>query len=164
MTSRILIYIFFYFLGTHTYIDGTKDWKLMKKKLRFLLPHEPLKVLRGEPDECIQDVYHERFQAPGTATEEEEADDFSPGSSFTDNDDDGDDDDDEGHLNGNIDPIYQNLDNFQNDREHNGNSTAYDDVEVHAAGKNDVICSEDDALLSDDTAALLPNMQGASNC
>ena len=120
------------------------------------MPHEPLKVLRGEPDECIQDVYHERFQAPGTATEEEEADeDFSPGSSFTDNDDDGDDDDDEGHLNGNIDPI---------DRERLGNSIVCADVEIHAARKNDAICSEDDALLSDDTAALLPNMQGASNC
>ena len=45
----------------------------MKKRLRFLMPHVPLKVLRGEQDkEDIQDQYYERFQAPpGTSTEEE---------------------------------------------------------------------------------------------
>ena len=38
------------------------------------MPHVPLKVLRGQQDEeDIQDQYHERFQADGTATEEEEA-------------------------------------------------------------------------------------------
>ena len=47
----------------------------MKKRLRFELPRTPLKVLRGEPiQEDIQDLYHERFQAPGTSTEEAEAD------------------------------------------------------------------------------------------
>ena len=47
----------------------------MKKRLRFQMPHVPLKVLRGEQDkEDIQDQYYERFQAPpGTSTEEEEA-------------------------------------------------------------------------------------------
>ena len=45
----------------------------MKKRLRFLMPHVPLKVLRGQQDEeDIQDQYYERFQAPpGTSTEEE---------------------------------------------------------------------------------------------
>ena len=60
------------FSGTHSYIDGTKDWKMMKKRLRFQMPHVPLKVLRGQQDEeDIQDQYYERFQAPGTTTEEE---------------------------------------------------------------------------------------------
>ena len=61
------------FSGTHSYIDGTKDWKVMKKRLRFLMPHVPLKVLRGQQDEeDIQDQYYDRFQAPpGTSTEEE---------------------------------------------------------------------------------------------
>ena len=36
------------------------------------MPHVPLKVLRDQQDqEDIQDQYHERFQAPGTTTEEE---------------------------------------------------------------------------------------------
>ena len=36
------------------------------------MPHVPLKVLRGQQDEeDIQDQYHQRFQAPGTTTEEE---------------------------------------------------------------------------------------------
>ena len=51
-----------------------KDWKMMKKRLRFQMPHVPLKVLRGQQDEeDIQDQLYERFQAPpGTTTEEEE--------------------------------------------------------------------------------------------
>ena len=45
---------------------------MMKKRLRFQMPHVPLKVLRGQQDEQdIQDQYYERFQAPGTTTEEE---------------------------------------------------------------------------------------------
>ena len=45
---------------------------MMKKHLRFQMPHVPLKVLRGQQDEeDIQDQYYERFQAPGTTTEEE---------------------------------------------------------------------------------------------
>ena len=61
--------------GTHSYIDGTKDWKTMKKRLRFQMPHVPLKVLRGQQDEeDIQDQYYERFQAPGTTTEDDNND------------------------------------------------------------------------------------------
>ena len=62
-----------FFLGTHTYIDGTKKLANMKKRLRFQMPHVPLKVLRGQQDEeDIQDQLYERFQAPpGTTTEEE---------------------------------------------------------------------------------------------
>ena len=45
----------------------------MKKQLRYQLPRTPLKVLRGEKDEeDIRDKYHERFQAPGTSTEDAE--------------------------------------------------------------------------------------------
>ena len=46
---------------------------MLIKRLRFLMPHVPLKVLRGEKNEDdFQDHHYERFQAPGTATEEEE--------------------------------------------------------------------------------------------
>ena len=39
------------------------------------MPHVPLKTLRGQQDEeDIQDQYHERFQAPGTATEDDNND------------------------------------------------------------------------------------------
>ena len=39
------------------------------------MPHVPLKVLRGQQDEeDIQHQYHERFQAPGTATEDDNND------------------------------------------------------------------------------------------
>ena len=48
---------------------------MIKKRLRFELPHTPLKVLRGEQDQVdIQDQYYERFQAPGTTTEDAEDD------------------------------------------------------------------------------------------
>ena len=44
----------------------------MKKRLRFQMPHVPLKVLRGQQDEeDVQDQLYERFQAPGTTTEED---------------------------------------------------------------------------------------------
>ena len=47
---------------------------MMKKRLRFQMPHVPLKVLRGQQDEeDIKDQLYERFKAPpGTTTEEEE--------------------------------------------------------------------------------------------
>ena len=74
-SSQCSTVIYCFLSGTHSYIDGTKDWKTMKKRLRFELPYTPLKVLRAEPiEEDIQDRYHERFQAPGTSTEEAEAD------------------------------------------------------------------------------------------
>ena len=61
--------------GTRSYIDGTKDWKTMKKRLRFQMPHVLLKVLRGQQDEeDIHDQYYERFQAPGTTTEDDNND------------------------------------------------------------------------------------------
>ena len=61
--------------GTNSYIDGTNDWRMMKKRLLFQLPHVPLKVLRGElEEEDIRDQHHYRFQAPGTSTEEAEND------------------------------------------------------------------------------------------
>ena len=57
--------VFNFFLGTRTYIDGTKDLNTMKQRLRFRLPHTPLRVLRGEEEvEDIQDRYFERFVPP----------------------------------------------------------------------------------------------------
>ena len=61
----------------------------MKKRFRFQMPHVPLKVLRGQQhEEDIQDQYYERFQAPGTTTEEEanalRRSSFSHGDSTTD--------------------------------------------------------------------------------
>ena len=48
---------------------------MMKKRLQFQMPHIPLKVLRGQQDEeDIQDQYYERFQAPGTSTEDDNND------------------------------------------------------------------------------------------
>ena len=47
----------------------------MKKRLRFLMPHVSLKVLRGEQDgEDVQDKYFERFKPPPTTTDEDEDD------------------------------------------------------------------------------------------
>ena len=60
----------------------------MKKRLLFQLPHVPLKVLRGEQDgEDVRDKYHERFQAPGTTTEDAEDDSDTDDESKTSNDD-----------------------------------------------------------------------------
>ena len=39
-------YTIIFLSGTHSYIDGTKDWKMMKKRLRFQMPHVPLKALQ----------------------------------------------------------------------------------------------------------------------
>ena len=65
--SSTIIYCFL--SGTRSYIDGTKDMKGMKKRLRFELPRNPLKVLRGEQDEeDLQDKYYERFVQPTTTT------------------------------------------------------------------------------------------------
>ena len=62
--------VLFSISGTHAYIDGTKNWKMMKKRLRFQMPHVPLKVLRGQQDE--EDVQDENYTVPpGTSTEEE---------------------------------------------------------------------------------------------
>ena len=65
--------IYCFLSGMNSYIDGTKNLANMRKQLRFQLPRTPLKVLRGEQDEeDIRDKYHERFQAPGTTTEDAE--------------------------------------------------------------------------------------------
>ena len=75
--SSTIIYCFL--SGTHSYIDGTKDWKTMKKHLRFQLPHVPLKVRRREEDqEDVMDKYYERFKAP-TSTSEHYNDDSTDG-------------------------------------------------------------------------------------
>ena len=50
----------------------------MKKRLRFLMPHVPLKVLRGEQDEeDVQDKYFERLKPPPTTTDEDSDDSAS---------------------------------------------------------------------------------------
>ena len=56
----------------------------MKKRLRFLMPHTPLKVLRGNQDEYdVRDKYYERFKPPPTTTDEDNddsaSDDYSDG-------------------------------------------------------------------------------------
>ena len=38
--------IYWFLSGTHSYIDGTKDWKTTRKCLRFQMLHVPLKVLQ----------------------------------------------------------------------------------------------------------------------
>ena len=74
--------------GTHSYIDGTKDWKTIRKRLRFQMPHVPLKVLRGEQDQVdIQDQYFDSFVAPGTTTEDAEDDNDTDDDSRTSDDD-----------------------------------------------------------------------------
>ena len=68
-----------FFSGTHSYIDATKDLANMKKRLRFQLPHVPLKVRRGEEDQKdVMDKYYERFKAP-TSTSEDDNDDSTDG-------------------------------------------------------------------------------------
>ena len=57
------------FAGTHTYIDGTKDLRTMQKRLRFLMPHTPLRVLRGEDLTRVQDEYFEMFEPPPSTDE-----------------------------------------------------------------------------------------------
>ena len=179
----------------------------MKKKLRFLLPHEPLKVLRGEPDEeDEQDELFRRFQPPpGTTTEEEENDiNATDDEDTTDIDDD--DDDRGGIYPGNRHVPRDNADydttgsaiqeaapveavaqihhrpDLSDTDGINGCQTGGDDFSTehfnsrqdvveyygtpsaHATPlqvlppNNDVIDNEDDALLSNDTDALLPNV------
>ena len=64
----------------------------MKKRLRFQMPHVPLKVLKGEQDqEDVQDKYFERFKPPPTTTDEDDddsdSDDISDGNSEDENSD-----------------------------------------------------------------------------
>ena len=56
--------------GTYTYVDGTKNLINIKKRLRFLMPHTPLKVLRGEDLSKMQDELHEAFPVPPTTTDD----------------------------------------------------------------------------------------------
>ena len=60
----------FTFVGTYIYVDGTKNLINMKKRLRFLMPHTPLKVLRSEDLSKMQDDLHEAFKAPPTTTDD----------------------------------------------------------------------------------------------
>ena len=50
--------------GTHSYIDGTKDWKRMKKRLRFQLPITPLNVLCGEKMKTMYKISTLRDSSP----------------------------------------------------------------------------------------------------
>ena len=134
----------------------------MKKKLRFLLPHEPLKVLRGEPDEeDEQDELFRRFQPPpGTTTEEEQDDDN------TDIDDDEDDlttdaayvSDDDGmdrhHATNNISI------NGRSITEQNLYGSDTTEALVHLPSNDDIALNDDEVLLSNETTALLPSVQG----
>ena len=130
----------------------------MKQKLRFLLPHEPLKVLRGEPDEeDEQDRLFARFQAPPGTTTEEENENI---------DSDHDDDDvtsDTGDVSDDVvdDVMERHVGNRQRLQDgvlQDFNEQVAAVAQVHHLPTNDDVMNSDDALPSDDTAALLPTM------
>ena len=171
--------------GTRSYIDGTKDWKTMKKRLRFQMPHVPLKVLRGQQDEeDIQDQYHERFQAPGTTTEDDknDKDDDNSRSSLSNEDittDMGEDSDQsmERYLGLHTDSVnganpFGNDFNEggQNSRDDLNNTLEYGTMEnvsnervqvfagIHHLPNTDVTSNDSVDLSNDETAPLLPNV------
>ena len=153
--SSTIIYCFL--SGTHSYIDGTKDWKTMKKRLRFELPKTPLKVLRGEPiQEDIQDLYHQRFQAPGTSTEEAEADqDENDTTDVGEVSEEG----MERYLGGHTGPIDA-VDNPPNAPEYDTTGSVNLEVEdVHVAAHVHHL-PDSDVTSNDDTTALLGNKNG----
>ena len=153
----------------------------MKKRLRFQMPHVPLKVLRGEDDqEDVWDKYHERFQAPGTTTEDAEddkdTDDDSRTSSFlheyiTTDIGEVSEKDMERYLAGHsdsIDSVIQ-LDNetqnYQNKNSQQNNTTTSvneETVDVEAVAQVHLLSSRDepeqDSLSNDDTSPLLTNI------
>ena len=170
----------FCFPGTRSYIDGTKDWKTMKKRLRFQMPHVPLKVLRGQQDEeDIQDQYYARFQAPGTSTEEEaeRAADNDSGTSHSSHEDittDVGEASEEGMARypgrhtGSIDSDNERV---QNDQNNTRNIPVYDttgSVNLEAADVNVVAhvhrLPSTDVTSKDDMAPLLSNIHGDVDC
>ena len=148
----------------------------MKERLRFQMPHVPLKVLRGQQDEKdIWDKYHERFQAPGTTTEEEaeraaDNDSTSHSSREDTTTDVGEVSEDgmEGYL-GRQAGAMHGANQVDNDFDQNENVPQYDttgsinqeaaDLQVvaqmHHVPNTDVTSS--DSLSNDDRAPLLPN-------
>ena len=155
----------------------------MKKRLRFQMPHVPLKVLRGQQDEeDIQDQYYERFQAPGTSTEEEAEraadNDSTSHSSHEDITSDVGEVSEEGMerylgrhtgvMHG-VNQVEDDSDEIQNDQ--NENTSQYDmtgsvnleaaDVhvvaQVHRLPSTDVTSNDSVGLSNDDRAPLLPN-------
>ena len=165
--SSIIIYCCL--SGTHSYIDGTKDWKTMKKRLRFQMPHVPIKVLRGEQDqEDFRDQQYERFQAPGTTTEDAEDGKETDDESRISNDDIGD-AGEEGRERcmsgsaGSLDSIIQFDKTIQN---HQNKSTPenyitgsinHETAEVEAAAQVHHL-PDSDVTSNDDTTPLLTNM------
>ena len=153
---------------------------MMKKRLRFQMPHVPLKILRGQQDEeVIRDQQYEIFQAPGTTTEEEEeeeeraADDDSRTSHSSHEDittDDGEDGED-GMVRypGRHTGAMHGANKVDNDFGQNENVPQYDttgsinqeaaDLQVvaqmHHVPNTDV--TSGDSLSNDDRAPLLPN-------
>ena len=133
----------------------------MKQKLRFLLPHEPLKVLRGEPDEeDEQDELFRRFQPPpGTTTEEEQDDDNTD----SDNDEDGFPTDvTDNHMERHAvnDNTSINGLRFANNIQQNANGSVNVECQIHQAPNFVLTHNDDDALQSNETDKLLSNMQG----
>ena len=115
----------------------------MKKRLRFQMPHVPLKVLRGQQDEeDIQDQYYQKFQAPpGTSTEEEAertAADNDSGTSHSSHEDVTTDVDTTGSIN-------------------QGATGVQIVAHVHRLPSTDVTSNDSVDLSNDDRAPLLPN-------
>ena len=157
----------------------------MKKRLRFLMPHVPLKVLRGQQDkEDIQDQYYERFQAPpGTSTEEEaeraaDNDSRTSDSSHEDITTDVGEDGEEGmerylgrhtgtmHSVNQVDDDFVEIPNYQNENTPQYDTTGSVNLEaadvqavaqINRLPSTDVTSNDSVDLSNDDRAPLLPN-------
>ena len=156
----------------------------MKKRLRFLMPHVPLKVLRGQQDEeDIQDQHYERFQAPGTSTEEEaeraaDNDSRTSDSSHEDITTDVGEDGEEGmerylgrhpgamHGVNQVDDDFGEIQNNQNENTPQYDTTGSVNLEaadvqavaqIHRLPSTDVTSNDSLDLLNDDREPLLPN-------
>ena len=149
----------------------------MKKRLRFQLPHVPLKVLRGKEEEKdIQDKYFDTFKAPGTTTEDAEDDTDTDDDSRTSSlslDDIGEEDSTRylSGSTGSIDTVIQ-LDNeIQNHQDKNtqGNpeydttgNVNHETAEVKAVAQVHQLSNpnetENEPSSNDDTSPLLTNM------
>ena len=143
------------------------------------MPHVPLRVARGQQDEeDVHDQYYERFQAPGTTTEEEaeRADDDS-GTSHSSHEDitsDVGEVSEEGmarYLGRHTGSIDSANERVQNDQNNTRNSPQYDttgNVNLEAADVNVVAqvhrLSSTDVTSNDDTVPLLSNIHGDDDC
>ena len=144
------------------------------------MPHVPLKVLRGEQDqEDVQDQHYERFQAPGTTTEDVEDDKETDDDSITSNDDmttigEVGEEGRERYLDGDTDSVdtvirfdneiqnHQDKNSQENPDYSTGKSLNLGTVDVEAVAQVHHLQDSDepgnDSSSNDDTAPLLTNM------